>query len=57
MQSLVTDPQFITKLGFDQNSNAEAAEHQMKEFAKRHTTKNTGGNPSIFTNGDLKSAK
>jgi len=57
MQSLVTDPQFITKLGFDQNSNAEAAEHQMKEFEKRHTTKNTGGNPSIFTNGDLKSAK
>ena len=57
MQSLVTDPQFITKLGFDQNFNAEAAEHQMQDLAKRHTTKNTGGNPSIFTKGDLKSEK
>ena len=29
----------------------------MQDLAKRHTTKNTGGNPSIFAKGDIKSGK
>ena len=53
MQSLMTDPQFITQLGLpDQEGHGHHLMGNAAGFGKQnfkgHTTKNTAGNPNLF---------